>query len=386
MEYRVATGWKIFVYIFAAALLASGIYLTVRPFIDVKHQYFLCVIGLALIFIAYYVYREVTVSKVTLSEDEIIVTNSFSTKSLSMEYIKGYRRGEKDALLIVAKDESAKPLQISSYFENYKEIRAWVQDHLQDVDAVAIEQETKEILADENFGSSVDEREHNLKSARKVTSLINGAAIVACLWCFIYPTPYKILMSLLLALPFLAFGIAWRFKGLVKLADNKKTAYPSIILTVMLPSLGLLIRALIDYDLYLYSPLLKPALLILIVVSLAWFTLCKDAINLTANKTGVIITLIGLTACYAYGATVFINGYYDNSKAQVFSVQVKDKHISSGKHTTYYLTVEQWGRYNNDEDLSVSKKLYQSINVSDTVHVYLQQGKLNVPWFYVRRY
>ncbi|MES1161218.1 MAG: hypothetical protein ABUM51_10700, partial [Bacteroidota bacterium] len=75
--------------------------------------------------------------------------------------------------------------------------------------------------------------------------------------------------------------------------------------------------------------------------------------------------------------------YRDRSVSQVFRVEIKDKHIQSGKTTTYYLRLAPWGRFPEEEEVSVTKRLYEAMQTGDQVYVYLKKGKWNIPWFWV---
>jgi len=57
--------------------------------------------------------------------------------------------------------------------------------------------------------------------------------------------------------------------------------------------------------------------------------------------------------------------------------------ISKGKSTSYYITTTPWGRYTQPEEVRVSRSLYQGLQLGDSVNIYLQPGKLGIPWYFL---
>jgi len=62
---------------------------------------------------------------------------------------------------------------------------------------------------------------------------------------------------------------------------------------------------------------------------------------------------------------------------------VLNKRISSGKSTTRYVELSTWGQQKEVDEVSVGKKLYNSIEVGSIVKIYFRNGKLGIPWFIV---
>lgn len=66
-------------------------------------------------------------------------------------------------------------------------------------------------------------------------------------------------------------------------------------------------------------------------------------------------------------------------------VAVTGKRISSGKSTSYYVSLSPWGRYTADDEVSVSKSFYQSVHTEESLRIFLNDGKWGVPWYRLRR-
>jgi hypothetical protein len=380
MEFRFSASARITSYVFSVLLFAGGIFLIGYTFFGHVYGIF---IGPFLIGIGWFLLKEVKSSCLILNDDSITLINSKSFKTLPLADIKGFRKLDKGNIEILPAPGTLGKMTISSSFENRQQIEAWLREHIPDIDAVTVEEETKSILADEHFGFSETDRVQRLKQAKQTAKLLNAAGLIIGLWGFIYPTPYNILIVLSLLFPLIAFVVIWYFKGLVQLADGKKSAYPSAAGAFLMPSLLLMVRALLDYEIYDYSFYYKPFVILLVIaLAVAWWS-CREMIKYSIQKPVTLITLLIALCCYSYGAVTVINGYYDETPGKVFAVPVKDKHISTGKHTSYYLLVDTWGRYTSPKEVSVSPNLYNAENPGDTVNVYLKNGYLGIPWFWV---
>jgi hypothetical protein len=100
------------------------------------------------------------------------------------------------------------------------------------------------------------------------------------------------------------------------------------------------------------------------------------------NPAAIVETIIASLA-FGFGSVLFYNCYYDNSIPVENHVAVISKRISSGKTTTYYLSVTSWGNRAAGDELTVSKKQYNKTSEGDSVTVYLSKGKLGIPWISV---
>jgi hypothetical protein len=106
--------------------------------------------------------------------------------------------------------------------------------------------------------------------------------------------------------------------------------------------------------------------------------------NFTRVSGYLMVLLLTLfVTAYCYSSCVVINCYYDRSTPQIHEAKVLGKRISSGKTTTYYLTLTAWGPRTEAEDVTVSEDQYEQIAVGSPVKVYQMKGLLDVPWFFV---
>jgi hypothetical protein len=107
--------------------------------------------------------------------------------------------------------------------------------------------------------------------------------------------------------------------------------------------------------------------------------------NKKISSTYIYLHLIFFIFIYSYGATCSINCAFDCSSPEVFKTKIVDKHISRGKHTSYFIKVAPWGHHLDRESIRVSRNEYESFEIESTVEIDLKDGLLGIPWFYVRK-
>jgi hypothetical protein len=95
--------------------------------------------------------------------------------------------------------------------------------------------------------------------------------------------------------------------------------------------------------------------------------------------TALVLFFVG----YTFGAIITVNGHFDHSEPETFHAKILDKHISSGKTTTYYLTLSSWGPFEENTDVTVTSDQYESFYPGNEVIVYQHPGVFRIPWYYV---
>ena len=387
MEYRIATGQKIFFLFLAAAALFGGIYLLIHAVGNPIQtlSVFKLVTGIALIVVAVILYLEAIRQRLTIDEfsRSLTATNFYSSRTILLEEIEGYQYGAKEVFTIVLKN-GGKTLRVPQGLGSRKELIAWIVERYDDLDVRWREMETGVLLENEQFGATAEDRQSRLESAKWIDKCSTIIAFVLFFWALIYPKPYELLMILLLALPWIGVFVTWRFNGLLKLYKKKSSPYPSVVFLLVFSILGLAIRSLFGYHLYEFPKsiwslfLISTVLATIVVVGACW-----KAITGETRKTLILVCIVVLSGIYSFSALVFSNCYYDKSAPAVWRVEVLDKRISRGKSTSYYLTLSPWGRFEEGKEVTVSKSFFGGVNVRDSVNVYLKKGKWDLRWYWV---
>jgi hypothetical protein len=387
-EYPIAPGYKFLGLLFAAAFFFGGLFLLYYAFhAPTRAAMTACLIfGVSLVPLGVYLYKEVGRLCITIDGDMLVMQHAFSTRSIALGDIDGYRIGEKNAFFLVMKN-GEKALKLPDGIARRKELLAWIKEKYEDVDARERAAETEVLLEDNRYGGSREEREQNLQKAGMIAKIGTGVGFGLLIWAFVYPQPYDLVMVLLFVAPLAAAYFTWSHKGLMRLYSKKSSPYPTLFLLIFFPILGAGYNAFFRYDLYEFSSAAWLTFAgLTALISVVALSVLREAVSAEAKKAGAVAYVVFMVAIYSYGLLIYSNCHYDRSPAEAWRVQVTDKHESHGKTTTYYLQLSPWGKYADGKEVTVSRAFYLAVAAQDTVGVLLNKGKWGIPWYRVVRY
>lgn len=386
-EYKISKGWAIFIYIFAPLLIALFVWLLIMPFVtgsknDMETFWILGPISIAMIVLMVIGLIDTVKSRFVIDTDKIFTISTFSNRQLMFDEIKGYRITDK-YLFIESNDENKKKIKVSTYFGKINEIEEWLSENYSDLDIVQANQEKEEILDNEAFGWTSEEREEKLIKAHKTAKIINWTGGLIGAWTLFLANPYEYAIIASIVFPILCVLVLKYFNGLIRIDERKDTAYPTIFWAIFASSMGLCLRGLLDYNIFDYSKIWVPSIL----VALAYIAVLaignKEFSFNKAKDYWTIIVFSILIFGYGYGAVTTLNCMYDESEPETFDATILSKRISSGKSTTYYLELTPWGKQKEIDEVSVSKDLYNKLEKNSRVTIYFMKGRFDIPWFEV---
>ncbi|RKD85035.1 hypothetical protein [Mangrovibacterium diazotrophicum] len=385
-EYKLAKGWAIFIYLLAPILVSLFAWLLILPFQNgdflLKLGWLLIPVALAMIALMIIGVLDAYNGRLIIGKNRIISISTLSKRELKLEEIKGYTVNEQ-YIFVEPNSSSKKSIKISKYTGGYREILHWLSLSYPDLDVTNALEEEQEILQDESVGWTKEVREEKLAKARQRAKLLNWVGGLTTAWIFFYPTPYSYSILAAMLIPIVALAVVKLSDGLIRIDEKKGSAYPSLFYALIYPSLGIMLRVLLDFDIFDYSHvwpvsgLITLAFLFLLLINQKEFTFKKKVDYLTVSILALILF------AYSFGAVIHINCYYDHSEAEHYTAKILDKRISSGKSRSYYLKLSTWGRQNEIDDVSVSKALYNRAEVGAEVNIYFRNGILDIPWFKV---
>ncbi len=386
-QFRIARGWRIFVYISTPILTAFFILLAFLPLFEKATNWRLYLllflplsIFMSLLFIS--ALLDTIKAKLVIEHDKIIQHGFFRTKELPFFCIKGYTV-DNYIIRIFPTEKGLPKIKVSQYTERLEELEEMLSQRIVNLDKENLRIEEDEIRNNEALGITEKEREDRLRQARKACKVLNNIGFAAGLWLIIYPTPYNIASGLALLFPLVVLFFIYRFRGIIKMHEKPGSAYPSLLTAWMMPAMALALRGLLDFQLLSYTQMWLPVILGTLVVCLL-LVICSQPFHAHRKKWMItIFTYLFLAMVYSYGAFMNLNCFADNSHPQYYTVKVLDKHISSGKQTTYYLKLQSWGPVQKEDEVSVSQDVYNKINTGGRVNIYLKKGLLQVPWLVV---
>lgn len=387
-EFKTAKGWSIFIYIFTPLLIALFVFLGIVPFMGDEFIWWLALmlvpvsIGMTL----FMVYGLISTFKgrLIIHSDRIVEIGVFKNKELELSNIKGYR-SDQNYTYIIPIDADFKSIKVSQYIGNKNIFNKWLFTNFQDVDVIESTKDVESILSNEEFGRTTEEREDKLKRARIVARTLTILGVLLTALLFFYPSPYELVTLAALIFPTLILASLHFFKGLIRIDQKNNSGYPSIIYGLIFPGMALALRSFMDFDILEYSNFWLPTISVTVVTSLIMFSTTSELKFKKAADYVTVVSLVGFVFVYSYGGIINYNCIYDDSQSEVFSSEITDMRISTGKTTSYYIELKPWGPVAETEDVSISKGLYESLGVGESVNIYLQNGKMNIPWFSVSK-
>lgn len=385
-EYKTAKGWAIFIYLFAPLLIGLFGWLLVLPFLNGNFEpnasWILIPVSIAMIALMVFGVLDVYRGRLIIEDNSIKSISTFSNRVLAFDEIKGFTVNEQ-YIFIEPTSKEKKRIKISRYIGGESEVIHWLSRNFPDLDIQNSIIEEEEILNNETFGWTKEIREEKLIQAKQISRFINWAAGLSAAWTFFYPTPYQYSILTAIVLPIIALVVVKLSNGLIRLDEKKGSAYPSVIYAFIYPSLGLMLRAVLDYDIFDYSnvwlttTIITLAFLFLLLIKQNEITFKKKLDYLTVSSLALFLF------AYSFGTVIHTNCYYDNSEPKHYTAKVHDKRISSGKSTYYYLELSTWGQQDEIDEVSVGKGLYNRTEIGEEVNIYFRNGKLEIPWFIV---
>jgi len=190
------------------------------------------------------------------------------------------------------------------------------------------------------------------------------------------------LSAICIIVPTVTFTLYVKYNNLLSADDrndesNKKKPRIDITVPLLIPSSVLGIRTLMDIDVTGWVNLVLWSAGLLAVILLALFIFTKEY-----KRRKAVAELIVFIALYFAPSTVLqINVLYDYSDPVVYTTELLDKDISSGKGKTYYNTVEM--EDGSQKELKVSPEFYNMQEVGDSVTVVESDGLLGIGYVYI---
>jgi len=339
----------------------------------------LLIIPLLFIAIAGLIIANVIRRKVIVYDDSIITINLFSTKEMAFNDIKGCRIGQK---FLALESNSGEKITINNYSDlsGSSELESWMKNKFEDLDAIDLKHNEEQVLQDTTLGYTIEDRERKLKTAKQIALAYNivGFAVFALVF---FGRGYPIVIMGLFY-PLLGIIIMASGKGLIKFVGNsKRSVIAFLMLGVMIPVATMLVVVISDYQVFTYNNLWLPIIIAAITLfALLYFTGLNRSISYLASQ---IIFMSVLSVLYAFAGVTSVNCTFDKSAPVIYNAKVLDHRIESGKHTSYLLTLSEWGPMHQQKEEDVGRRLYQKVSIGDTVKVYFRPGLLNAPWYYI---
>jgi hypothetical protein len=383
-EYGTAKGWRIFMYVLGVPLILVFL---AMPFLFYEKGETGLVVGVSVVALALAAFfgfcvLETSRAKHIITADKLIYAGALRRKELPLANIKGYRKDEQYTHLIPNNAHDPK-IRIGYLSENYADIQAWFAARYPDLDSEDQQANAARLLRDETLGQTPAEREAQLSQARQMATALNVAGSVAGAWLFLEPRPYTWAILAGMLVPLLATSALWLYPGALRPDEKKNSADASVALAILLPTLLLLVRVVLDFEILDYSLLWPQAATVAGGLAVALLAASRHIILRKDSPISLCFLVLVYAALYGFAAISAYNCVFDHGPTSKYAVRVLSKHSSSGRATTYYLQVDPWGPRPAAADVAVSEEYYGQVKPGDTVRIYSRPGSLGIPWFTV---
>lgn len=225
---------------------------------------------------------------------------------------------------------------------------------------------------------------HGLDAARMLTRVLSVAGFALAFWLVFFPVPYRAVVYLAMAWPVLVIIGALRYQGLIHF-DAEKSANKALLIPALTgPAWGLALRALFDMgNLLAPQAALAPVAVTCVAASLAILLIIRPAEPSLPKRAAGILGVVLTMAGYSFGLCLLINRMHDESKPQSYEARVLSKNVSRYHGATYYMILDHVGPQSSSEEARVHSELFNKVNIGSTVRVFVGDGALRIPWYYV---
>jgi hypothetical protein len=376
--YSLSRGWKISMYILLSILMLVFVAIAFGPLFDPSMKK-----GIAFILPVAFVFIGLIFCGFLQVEEKVIFDNytvrkesRLINRQLLPGDIKGYRI-DKNYLIIVPHKGRGKAIRVSTYMSGVGVLENKLAARYPDLNVQEAEEVVKEVVA------QTGDRDVPglIKKAKIEVYTLTGITVVLSMLSFLYFGWFQILSFCCVPLALL---MLFRHKGFVQLDGDKDSRLPSIF---FIPLIVLIVQLrqnsfieILDYS------RVWTVVIGVTVVLIAMLLFCSRYIN-RKRKTYIIAAVVfsGIFVGNSYGIVLAVNAVLDNSGQEYYETRVIDKSFSRGKNTTYYLTLQPWAHRAESEKESVSRQLYNEVDIDDKVGIYYHKGAFNIPWFQIER-
>ena len=386
--YRASVGYSIFFHLLSgiaivAGSLAAWYFGTGHEMRTAREALIFCLVSVCFVFLGLNLAYSVLRSKVILSADAVTLQGLFTARTLLRGEIGGRRVvGTQyfSILELIPRSRAQKKLKIPLFLRTDLAFHAWFEG-ISDLDAKDLAESEAQLAVDPDLGFRSNERQQQVASARRTATTLNVVGGIAGAWGLFFPRPYSLIIFLLAIVPLIVMAVLARSRGIYQIEGRRTDSRPALTLAFLIPGLALGFRAIDDMHMLRWEPILL--LTAICALLLAWLLIRSD--HRLWRRPAAVILIVFFGVFYSDGLVAALNALLDRSEPRAYETVVTDKHMSSGKTTTYYLRLEPWGPQTATDDESVPYSLYESRQIGDRVCVYLHSGALNAPWYDIGR-
>lgn len=384
--YQSSLGWRLFLIslgglIAIASILGLWYFSTGHESVNPQGVLIMVIICLAFFLLGAYLVVAMLKSKIVLAADAIELHEPFNTKQLLRSQIAGWRvipTQYVSTLEFTPRDPHSKKIKFALTIKPDLAFDSWLST-LSNLDAQDLAQSRAELDANQELGLTHEQRTERLAAAANYAKHLTWLTWAASAWAWFYPQPYTAAILVLVALPLAAIFLGTRTKGVYQFDGRRNDARPSLAVPVMMPGFILALRALTDLSFLNWQQFLAPILFLTIALTAA----IASADPTMTKRRAPLVAMFFCFLFYGSGVSALADALLDHSEPRVYQTQILRKHISTGRHTTWYLDLAPWGPQAQPSQVGVHRSFYSSVRLGQTICVHYHPGALKIPWYLV---
>lgn len=384
--YRPGVGERILTSILGALLLVAGAVVMLLPReanqLLTAIALLIALAGLAIVLFPWY-------SKLVLFSDRIVKKELFSTRTLNVRDIAGYRIRTVKGSSYVDLIPSAAGVRKITFTKNFLKDGHFTQwlAQFQNMDEIERHEVEAEIEQDAALGATPEERKRSVARFRKIAAGLAMVYLAGPMYSVIYPHPLWLAIALIVSGPFVAIGMVFiwnRGYTIIELGKKVMLRKGGLIVLFFMPAMALLMALLDPLNPLIPGPRLSGnSFFVWSLLSAALVTALVAMVSPEAsrNRKGLLIVFATMTV-NAWGTLAIANELFDHAEAGTYQLQVVDKHKQTGKHTSYWLDVRNAsGRvYDGVTSIKVRYPVFNRLNPGDLYCAQIHPGALGVRW------
>lgn len=329
-------------------------------------------------------------AEVRIAGDQLIVRGAFLTTVITPGRLQNFRwvNGQ----LLVYLDDRAFAVTIGG-FDNLWLVHRWLGQRTADLAEELATAEETAMRQDLTLGSSESARNERLEKLHQIVRWGNGAIVLAAaigLINFLFFERPKVELAAVAALvlmPFMFDLLALANPGHIHIDQDEGSRYPQILTGTLIAGAVLVLMSVLDRGALLEATRFYQIVGIAAVVkAIVWYSIDPDRFRQLRQRGAIAFAVFAaamlvLPAFWVGGTVYQLNKLLDDSPVTGYSTEILDKDVSSGRTTSYTVTVSGWDEAIDDRvDITVRRNAFESLEIGQRVTVGVREGALGVAW------
>ncbi len=221
-----------------------------------------------------------------------------------------------------------------------------------------------------------------MAKAKSLTQTLNIIGVLAGLWALFFPFPYAVAITICALIPVVSILSMAYLKGHINLETKRwKSEEPHLAFALAVPPAVLAWRTLNDFHIFAFDNVWSPAVVVSVLFSVMIWLFSAD---IKRKPLYLLVTLV-FGFMYGYGVVIEANCLTDSSLPKAYIAKVLDKRTSyTSESHSYYIKTTPWGSRIAPEEISIRKSGFERIKVKDEITIYMKEGSIGIPWFFIR--